>query len=98
MSDPPGARVTGVCQLLCGYWELNSGPCHKTLSALAHTAISPAPGFLFYATQDHPPRDGITNSELGPPTSVTVLHTGGVFSVEIPSSQVTLVCVEVAKN
>ena len=57
---------------------------------------------LSYRTQDHQPRDGTTHSGLGLPHQSLIkkmpLHTahlyGGIFSLEAPSSLMTLACVK----
>ena len=43
---------------------------------------------LSYRTQDHQSRDGITHSGLGP-RRPTARAYGGVFSIEVPSSEMT---------
>lgn len=61
-----------------------------------------------YRTKDHQPRDGTTHRGLGPPIFIinkkmcTHLRRGqsdrGCFSVEAPSSQMTLACVKLTKS
>ena len=64
---------------------------------------------LSYITQDHLPRDGTAHSGLSPPTPIinqekgspampTGQSDGGMFSVEVLSSQMTMACVELTKT
>ena len=39
--------ITGGCELLCGCWDLNSGPSEEQSVLLNHWAISPAPKLTF---------------------------------------------------
>jgi hypothetical protein len=59
----------------------------------------------FYRTQDHQLRDGTTHNLVGLPTLITNLKKcltallrdqsyGGIFSVDVPSSQMPPVCVK----
>lgn len=55
---------------------------------------------LSYSTHNHQPRDGTAHSRLYPPTSITDRENasglptgqagGNIFSVEVPSSKMTL--------
>lgn len=62
-----------------------------------------------YKTQDHLPSNDTIHSEWGPPltlpgeeNTLTALPTSqsdrGIFSIEVPSSPVTLACFKVTKN
>ena len=39
--------ITDGCEPPCGFWDLNSGPSGRAVSALNYWAISPALGFYF---------------------------------------------------
>lgn len=62
-------------------------------------------GLLSLTLQDHVLRGGIAHNELGPPSITNQengpqaclqasMHEGGVFSVEVFSSQMTVACVK----
>lgn len=73
-------------------------------------ALTSTPRALFYSTQDHLPRGSTNHSGMDPPKSTLIqknphpsnLFTGqcdgGIFSVEGPSSQMTLACIKLAKT
>lgn len=89
--------------------HLGKVPWHKLKSLEAETTKESY--LLAYSptTQAHLPRNGIKHSGQGPPKSVinqenasTDMYAGksskGSFSVEVPFSQITLVCVKLTKT
>ena len=40
LSDTPEDPITDVCEPPCGYWELNSGPLGRAVSAPSPASVS----------------------------------------------------------
>lgn len=64
---------------------------------------------LSFSTQNHQPRGSTGHSFLSPPASIVSLENvphicpqvnfgGGIFSIEVPSSQMRLTCIKLTKN
>lgn len=85
-------------------WSWGQG--RMLLNGLLSMACS---AYFSYRIQNHLPKGGTARSGLGPPTTVsnqkrsltglpTGHHDGNIFSLELRSLQMTLVCVRLTKN